>query len=210
MLDQCANRAGAAPDLCILDPIARFYAGDENNQREVGRFVATLDALIERFRLAFLIPHPSKPIKGDLREGGAKFRGMAGLWAAADATWWLAKTGDQGITLSFEDLRHGIPPDPISLERSQGLWLTPNTVSDEQLKAVRRCVLSIGLTWTKLRNAVMADLNVAQATAERLIAQAVKGKLIVKDSEGIYRSRDDAPRGGHHGHQAAADGEPTS
>jgi hypothetical protein len=193
VLDELACRLPVAPDLLILDPLARFYSGEENSQKDVGRFVETLDALVERFQLALLIPHhPSKPTKGDPKEGGAKLRGMSGLWAAADGTWWLSRSHD-GITLSFEDLRHGEPPAPLYLERSPGLWYTPSAApTDERLAAVRHCVLGIGLAWSKLLRAVMADLDVSESTAKRLVTAAAADGLIVKGLDGIYR---EGPKG---------------
>jgi hypothetical protein len=199
-LDTLATTAPTPPDLLILDPLARFYSGDENNQREVGRFVATLDALIERFAVGILVPHhPSKPIKGDVKQGGARLRGVSGLWAAADATWWLTKAPD-GLTLSFEDLRHGEPPAPLYLQRSPSLWLEPGeTPTDERLDTVRRSVVGVGLSWTKLRNAVMADLETSEASAKRAINQALDAGLIAKDHAGIYRAAGSQGHSGSNG-----------
>jgi hypothetical protein len=202
-LDTLASSLPEPPDLLILDSLARFYSGEENSQRDVGRFVETLDGLVERFSVALLIPHhPSKPVEGDPKEGGAKLRGMSGLWAAADATWWLSRSHD-GLSLSFEDLRHGEPPAPLYLERSPYLWLYPTDApTDERLATVARAVLGIGLTWSKLRAAVIADLECSQASAERLINQAIKAGLIAKDDQGIYRQPS-------RNHQNGADGEST-
>ncbi|HUF34787.1 MAG TPA: AAA family ATPase, partial [Gemmatimonadales bacterium] len=177
------------PDLVIVDPLARFYAGDENSQKDVGRFVATLDAFVQDYGCAFVIPHhPSKPVKGDLREGGARLRGMAGLWAAADGCWMLTRE-DEALVLTFEDLRHGEPPPPIYLDRTPGLWLLPTAgpLPDDRLVAVRKAVLGIGLTYTRLVAAVMSDCEVKERQAKTLISTATAKKLIRKDAQGLYR-----------------------
>jgi hypothetical protein len=55
------------------------------------------------------------------------------------------------------------------------------------LAVVARCLLAFGLSWRKLRDAVMADCEVPQRTAERLINQATDAGLILKDKAGLYR-----------------------
>jgi hypothetical protein len=171
-------------DWLILDPLARFFAGDENSSREVGRLIASLDALIQDLGVAInLVHHTAKPNVLDPREGGHRLRGSSALFAAADSVLLLDRDED-AFRLSFE-LRHGKEPDPLRMTRTERLWFVPAGPPEDVL-AVVAIVRHMALKWAALINAVKADLKVAQATAERMVKRAVKGRFIRKDTDGLY------------------------
>jgi hypothetical protein len=132
------------PDLLIVDPLARFFGGDENSAREVGRLVASLDEMIQGYGLAIvLVHHTAKPSAADPREGGLRLRGSSALFGAVDTALLLDRVEDDRFRLAFE-LRHGKEPDPLLLERTPHLWFTPAGPS-ENLLAVAAIVREIGL-----------------------------------------------------------------
>ena len=199
VIETAGDAMGGAPDFTIIDPLSRFFSGDENSQYDVGRLVSTLDGFVEKYETAFLLPHhPSKPIKGDAREGGAKFRGMSGLWSASDATWWIEQEKDGPLTLSFEDLRHGIPPGKRRLIKTPGLWLE-DAERPKYLDAVTNALCFAPLLHGKLCMAVQLALKVGSATAERYVAEALRRELVRKDDSGLYHHAIKAPSAGSDG-----------
>jgi hypothetical protein len=186
------------PDLMVIDPLARFYSGDENSAREVGRLIGSLDDLIQTYGVAvLLIHHTSKPSATDPREGGLRLRGSSALFGAADTVMILDRDAE-AFRLSFE-LRHGREPEPMRLQRTDHLWFLP-AGPPEQLLEVAAIVDGIGLRHSALVNAVVAAQEVSKPTAERRVGAAVKAGLIHKDDASLYRRTIT-------GHQSSRDGD---
>jgi hypothetical protein len=178
---------GLRPDYVQIDPLARFFSGDENSSRDVGRLVASLDELIQTYHLAIeLVHHTSKPGADDGgRAGGLRLRGSSALFAAVDSALVLDRTKEGDFKLSFE-LRHGREPEPMLLRRTEHLWLEPAGPSNDLLR-VASIVLSLPLRYGQLLDAIQADLDVKKRTAESLVAAARKAGIIAVDA-GIYRT----------------------
>ena len=165
------------PDLLILDPLARFYSGDENSAREVGRLVGALDELIQSLGLAVMVVHhTAKPSMTDPREGGLRLRGSSALFAAADSVLVLDKTEGGLFKLGFE-LRHGKEPEPMLLQRTDRLWFIP-AGPPEDLLAVAALIQETGLRYRQLVQAIQASEGVSKATAERLLKRAKEAGLL--------------------------------
>lgn len=173
------------PDLLVIDPLARFFSGDENSAREIGRLVGAIDDLIQTYGLAVeLVHHTAKPNAQDPREGGLRLRGSSALFGAADSVLLLDRDED-AFKLSFE-LRHGKEPEPMRLERADALWFVP-TGPAEDLMAVASVVRDMGLRYSALVGHVKQDTGGSDRTAERLVARARKAGLIATDDDGLYR-----------------------
>jgi AAA domain/Domain of unknown function (DUF3854) len=171
-------------DCLWVDPLARFFDGDENSARDVGRLVSAIDGLIQDLGIAVgLVHHTAKPTPDDARHGGLRLRGSSALFAAADSVLLLDRDED-AFTLSFE-LRHGREPEPMRLSRTDALWFEPAGPSDDLL-AVVAIVSTMGLPWKTLVGAVKQDRGCSQSTAERLVRRAQKAGLIGPDLERRY------------------------
>lgn len=174
------------PDLVQIDPLARFFTGDENSSRDVGRLIASLDELIQAYGVAIeLVHHTAKPSSDDPRSGGLRLRGSTALFAAADSVLILDKTTDGLFRLTFE-LRHGAEPEPIILRRTDALWLEPAGPPDRVLQ-VAAIVEKLPLGYTALLGAIQSDLEVKERAAQGLVAAARKAGLIVVE-DGNYRT----------------------
>lgn len=172
-------------DLLILDPLARFYSGDENSAREVGRLIGGLDELIQGLGVAvLLVHHTAKPSATDPREGGLRLRGSSALFGAADTVMVLDKAEGGLFKLGFE-LRHGKEPEPMLLARSDRFWFTPSG-PPEDLLAVAALVRKTGLRYSQLVQAVEASEGVSQRTAARLVARAKDAGVIALRGGGEY------------------------
>lgn len=177
---------GLRPDYVQIDPLARFFSGDENSSRDVGRLVGSLDELIQTYHLAIeLVHHTSKPSADDGRAGGLRLRGSSALFAAVDAALVLDRTADGLFKLSFE-LRHGREPEPMLLRRTEHLWLEP-AGPPEDLLHVAEIVARLPLRYGQLLAAIQADLEVKKRTAEALVARSKKAGLIAVEG-GEYRT----------------------
>jgi AAA domain len=173
------------PDLLSLDPLARFVSGEENSARDMGRLVASLDRLIQEYRIAVeLVHHTGKPAQGDPRQGGHRLRGSSALFGAADAVVILDRTAE-AWTLSFE-LRHAEEPAPMTLQRSASLWYA-SSGPPEKFVAVADIVSAIGLKWGALVGAIKEDMKTSESTAQRMVRDTKKAGLIWQDDHGVYR-----------------------
>jgi hypothetical protein len=174
------------PDLVQIDPLARFFTGDENSSRDVGRLIGSLDELIQAYAIAIeLVHHTAKPSSDDPRSGGLRLRGSTALFAAADSVLLLDRTTDGLFRLALE-LRHGAEPEPLLLRRTDALWLEPSG-PPERLLQVAGIVEKLPLGYTALVGAIQADLEVKERAAQGLVAAARKAGLIVVEA-GSYRT----------------------
>jgi hypothetical protein len=177
---------GLRPDYVLIDPLARFFSGDENSSRDVGRLVGTLDELIQAYHLAIeLVHHTAKPQADDQRAGGLRLRGSSALFAAVDSALVLDRSSDGLFKLSFE-LRHGREPEPMLLRRTEHLWLEPSGPPDDLLQ-VAAIVQKLPLRYGQLLDAIQADMEVKKRSAEALVARARKAGIIAVE-DGTYRT----------------------
>lgn len=195
----------------VIDPLARFMAGDENGTRDMGVVVKVFDRVIQQLGVGVLVTHHTgKPPRDNPREGGHQLRGSSALFAAADSVLILERAtpsraaerpGDGEPvrhSLTF-DFRHAPPRPPTTLTRTGGgFWFTPaedtkpTRAPKPHLREVARLVQDIGLRYNALRQAIVKDLDVTPRTAERYINEAAAAGLVT-ETGGIYRHADEAP-----------------
>lgn len=70
------EEADVVPDLIVIDTLARCFDGDENQQLDMGRFVAGVDRLRKEFDATILVVHHTR-LDGDRERGNTAFRGAA-------------------------------------------------------------------------------------------------------------------------------------
>ena len=146
------------PGLLVVDTMARtMVGGDENAARDVGEFVAAVDAL-RAADSALIVHHTGK--------NGAEERGSSALRAAADL---MAKVQRDGtsprLDLTCEKLKDaaGWPPVPLRLEPSAG-----------------SCVLSLTVqaaaAHDDVRDRVLAFVVERGPASKRAVRKAVEGR----------------------------------
>lgn len=106
-IDAVANEAGP-PALIVVDTLARnFGGGDENSTQDMGRFIASIDAVRARWpRCTALIVHHTGHGPKD------RGRGSTALKAGADAEYRVEKEG-MVMTLECTKMKDGTPPAPM-------------------------------------------------------------------------------------------------
>jgi hypothetical protein len=70
------EEAEVVPDLIVIDTLARCFDGDENQQADMGRFVAGVDRLRKEYDATVLVVHHTR-LDGDRERGNTAFRGAA-------------------------------------------------------------------------------------------------------------------------------------
>ena len=96
-----------SPALIILDTLARnFGDGDENDTRDMTRFIAEVDRLNDEFNCASLIVHHA----GHGEKGRA--RGSSALKGALDAEYKISKQEDR-IRMSCSKMKDDAEPEPM-------------------------------------------------------------------------------------------------
>jgi hypothetical protein len=190
-----ATIAEHAFELLIVDPWAVFYAGSENSNDEVEAALDTLRDLTLRYPLAvFLLHHFSKVL--DAREPEDMWRGASRLadWASTRITltahYTPAQATAQGMSrqqarryVDVHFLRRSTPLDDFSMKLDSETgwwerWVAPEEVAEGravhlEIADVVEALRAAGGTWSSTRQAA-ADLEVAPATAKRLLAAAVR------------------------------------
>jgi hypothetical protein len=171
------------PELVAFDPLARYMVGHENDPQDMGRVVAFVDELIQRFGVTVLIvAHTGKPVAHDPREGGHKMRGHSALYGAADSVLLLERQGPT-FTLSVE-LRHAPERPPLTLQRTDHLWFLPALAASDPDVAVVCNLAGAGRGYSDLRTALIGVLGCSRAKATRLIARARDlGEVVIEDGD---------------------------
>lgn len=76
LMDRIINELNAIPSLIVLDTLARCFDGDENQQEDMGRFIAGVDRLRKEFDATVIIVHHTR-LDGERERGNTAFRGAA-------------------------------------------------------------------------------------------------------------------------------------
>lgn len=76
LLTRVGDEMDIAPELIVIDTLARCFDGDENTQEDMGRFVAGVDRLRREFDSTVMVVHHTR-LGGDRERGNTAFRGAA-------------------------------------------------------------------------------------------------------------------------------------
>jgi KaiC/GvpD/RAD55 family RecA-like ATPase len=76
IMDRVKDEAQIHPKLVVIDTLARCFDGNENEQEDMGRFVAGADRFRDEFDAAVIVVHHTR-LDGDRERGNTAFRGAA-------------------------------------------------------------------------------------------------------------------------------------
>jgi hypothetical protein len=213
------------PDLLILDPLARFFSGDENSTRDMGAFIDQLESLLATYApLCILLVHHTG-------WRGKHLRGASALFDAADSILMLQREGKpeseqvegkpSAFRLTFE-LRHAEALEPMRLSRNAHGWYSVGpstrrrgTEPSPALVGVVSIVskASTPLPWKALCHALERAEGITKKAAETRVKKAVdRGHIIHGDGGYTLPPRvPDSPmlsrEGGQHSLPAFPEGE---
>jgi KaiC/GvpD/RAD55 family RecA-like ATPase len=76
VMDRLTEEVNIHPSLVIIDTLARCFDGDENQQEDMGRFVAGADRFRTEFDATVIVVHHTR-LDGERERGNTAFRGAA-------------------------------------------------------------------------------------------------------------------------------------
>ena len=76
LMDRLTDELPTEPTLVIVDTLARCFDGDENQQQDMGRFIAGIDWMRHELGSTVIVVHHTR-LDGDRERGNTAFRGAA-------------------------------------------------------------------------------------------------------------------------------------
>lgn len=181
------EEADIVPDLIVIDTLARCFDGDENQQADMGRFVAGVDRLRKEFDATVIVVHHTR-LDGDRERGNTAFRG------AADTMLSLAhKKG--GLTLTCNKQKDAEEFEPIVLTTrvmpDQDTVVLVNESRASKVIEKTHDLLQVlrgegSLTWDAWSAIMKEQYGMPSATFSRYLAIVKENKQIIKE-KGEYR-----------------------
>ena len=132
MREEC----GHTPSLIVVDTLARNFGGDENNQEDMGAFIANIDAFLRKsgeWNATVLIVHHSG--HADKSRG----RGSSALKGAVDAEYSLTKDETGVVRIEATKMKEAEHPQPVAFKMGR---VTLDGVQDDEGEPVTSVALS--------------------------------------------------------------------
>lgn len=181
------EEADFVPDLIVIDTLARCFDGDENQQADMGRFVAGVDRLRKEFDATVIVVHHTR-LDGDRERGNTAFRG------AADTMLSLAnKKGKLILTCNkqkdaeeFDDIEFVIKPMP---EQDTVVIVNESRTAVVKAKTVEMLAILKDLetaSWDEWSTITKERTGMPVSTFSRLLRELIENGEIVKE-KGEYR-----------------------
>lgn len=185
------------PLLIVIDTMARCLSGgDENSAKDVGQFVAMIDALRSPFKCAALVVHHGTKSNAKTERGSSALRGAADTMLFLDShfgalTLSCEKQKDAAEFKSRSLRRETIElpgGDTSCVMRSDGGAATgTDPGSNEHGKAILDILATAGeSTYTELKDRFMANTERSKRTFERALATLTAAGSIKKTAAGNY------------------------
>lgn len=178
------EEADVVPDLIIIDTLARCFDGDENQQADMGRFVAGVDRLRKEFDATVLVVHHTR-LDGDRERGNTAFRG------AADAMLSLSNK-KRKLVLSCNKQKDAEEFDDIELHTKpmpdEDTVVIVNETRAVTVKVKTRDMLSMlkdygPLTWDAWFTLMARDTGMPRTTFSRYLVGLKENGEILKENK---------------------------
>ena len=111
LIDRIADEVQTKPGLIVIDTVARCFDGNENEQEDMGRFVAGIDWLRFEFQCTVLAVHHTN-VAGIRERGNTAFRGAADTMLSVEGP-------DDLVTITCNKQKDAEEFEPIELEIQQ-------------------------------------------------------------------------------------------
>ena len=106
LLKRISTEIDVAPTLVVVDTLARCFDGDENQQEDMGRFIAGIDTIRHTFKATVLVVHHTR-LDGERERGNTAFRGAADAMIGLSLD--VAEHPEQGIILACKKQKDAEP-----------------------------------------------------------------------------------------------------
>lgn len=134
-VDDIRAACGKDPALIVVDTLARNFGGDENNQEDMGAFIANIDAFLRKsgeWNATVLIVHHSG--HADKSRG----RGSSALKGAVDAEYSLTKDEAGVVRIEATKMKEAEHPQPLAFTMER---VTLDGVEDDEGEPVTSVAL---------------------------------------------------------------------
>ncbi len=108
LMHRIEHEVDQQPKLIVIDTLARCFDGDENQQEDMGRFVAGMDRLRHEYASAILTIHHTN-LSGDRERGNTALRGGTDTMLSIERD----KTGNREVILSCTKQKDAEHFDPM-------------------------------------------------------------------------------------------------
>lgn len=174
------EEAEIVPDIIVIDTLARCFDGDENQQADMGRFVAGVDRLRKEFDATVVVVHHTR-LDGDRERGNTAFRGAADcmLSLANRKGKLILSCNKQKDAEEFEDIELRTKPMPdedtvVIVNESRAVRVASK--SGEILEALKDAG---PLGWDEL----LAAVGLPRTTFARLVRDLLETEQIIKENK---------------------------
>jgi KaiC/GvpD/RAD55 family RecA-like ATPase len=183
VMEKIVDEVQIHPRLVVIDTLARCFDGNENEQEDMGRFVAGADRFRQEFDAAVIVVHHTR-LDGDRERGNTAFRGAAdtmlsverdkqGLWLVCN------KQKDAEEFKKIEIALHKIPEVDSCVIRADR---TMDQTNDLMLRLLKEYGPITFSEWAQLTK----ERKVSPATFKRYLVSLKESGKILKEN-GKYR-----------------------
>jgi hypothetical protein len=188
--------AAADADLIVIDPVYKFFAGEENSGADAAAFLAGLDQLCsESGAAAVYVHHAAKGTSGD-RQTIDRGSGSGVFARDFDAALYVGVHRDEPDTLVVEPIIRAYPPvDPFCIEFQDGAFRVSDalpviqtsatrhrTAPAQYIPVIQRIVETTGpITKTALIDKVQAAGS-SRNGARAAIESAISGGILIEEN----------------------------
>lgn len=182
LMGRLDHEMGRTPSIIIIDTLARCLDGDENQQEDMGRFIAGMDKLRHEYEAAVIAIHHTR-LDGDRERGSTAFRG--GLDTVMMMT--RAKNRIGPVTLScekqkdaehFEDMKFKLHPIE-DVDSCVLIDYTAGTPLEERRQRVLNCIATTPLSW----DAWLEVSKLSKTTFYRIFKELEESGEIIKEND---------------------------
>jgi hypothetical protein len=163
------------PNLVIVDPLANFHGGDENQAKDMARVISVLDAIRQKGTAVAVIHHHGKT-SANQQNVGYKARGSSVLSGWYDSHLSLEWADpNRTVRLRFE-LRHGEAPDAMVIRLNPATLLFE--AQEDETKQIGLVLAAIGALGPSDAQVVANHYGLTRQWASEWLNRAVAdGKL---------------------------------
>jgi hypothetical protein len=186
-MEKIVDEVQVHPRLVVIDTLARCFDGNENEQEDMGRFVAGADRFRQEFDAAVIVVHHTR-LDGDRERGNTAFRGAADSMLSVQerqGRLWLA-CNKQKDAEEFDEIELVLHPVP-SVE-SCVVWPARSARVQQKTDVVLEILkANKSLTFSQWAQAAK-KLRVSPMSFKRRLVSLKENDEIVKEN-GRYRVR---------------------
>ena len=173
------------PDVVLLDPLYKMFAGDENEAKDVEVLIDFLDDVIDGYNCSILLTHHSGK---DFKKGG---RGSSVIEGWVDSYIEMKRTSKKGeplrIRLSPLLLRHAeLPPDSIFGELVDSEFILVG--EEEKPKLIIDKVREYSEHHEEFKSAEIMEASIgSRAPVQAALNKLIQQGIVERTKPGLYR-----------------------